>query len=96
MKIRFTKKPHKNEGWYWLKYKNGDVEIGLALDAEHQQWSLCTDDGILGWDQLLARGARRSVKQIEYVDFKMIWELQGYSYFQKAINKWRKNLGAAS
>ena len=62
--MRFTKKPATKEGWYWLK--NGmDFEIGLSIDPEEQLWSLATDDGILDWQELLSRGFRRNINQIE-------------------------------
>ena len=65
MKRKYTKKPFKAEGWYWIKDKKGGLEIALALDVDRQELSLCTESTIGTWDELLQRGFKRSVKQIE-------------------------------
>ena len=65
MNKKYTKKPFKKEGWYWIKNKKGYLEIVLALDVDRQELSLCTEPDIVTWDELLQRGFKRSVKQIE-------------------------------
>ena len=65
MKRRYTEKPFKKEGWYWIKNKKENLEIALALDVERQELSLCTESEIVTWNELLQREFKRSVKQIE-------------------------------
>ena len=64
-KPRWTSKPAKREGFYKLKSKDGGMQIGQALDLDMEDWSTTEHGYIIGWNELLKLGYKRSVKPIE-------------------------------